>query len=63
VNARLSAGTIQLVKRLALTLTLSPRRGNRPSPRWEKSLSVGPSLTLAFLLPLLGERAGVRENV
>jgi hypothetical protein len=60
-NLHLS-GTIQLVKKLALTLTLYPRRGNRPTPRLEESPSGGLCLTLTIIHPLLGERAGVREN-
>jgi len=54
---------MQLIEGSALTLTLSPRRGNGAAPRWEKSLNGGPSPTLHEVLPLLGERAGVRENV
>jgi hypothetical protein len=59
----LSAGTIQLPRKTALTLTLSPRRGNYTWQRWEKSMSAGRFATLERFLPLLGERAGVRENV
>jgi hypothetical protein len=53
---------MQLVGRLALTLTLSPRRGNASAPRWEKSLNAGPFATLEKFLALLRERARVREN-
>ena len=39
---------------LALTLTLSPRRGNRQWLRWEKSLTGGPIPALEKVLPLPG---------
>jgi hypothetical protein len=58
-----SAVTIQLVLSLALTLTLSPRRGDHPLPRWEQSPNGGQYPALEKLLPLLGERVGVREDV
>jgi hypothetical protein len=47
----------------ALTLTLSPRRGNQLRPRQERSPDGGPFAVLEKLLPLLGERVGVRESV
>jgi hypothetical protein len=46
-----------------LTLTLSPRRGNHLVPRQKRSPDGGPFAVLEKLLPLLGERAGVRESV
>ena len=59
-SVRLS-GTIQLVRWLALTLSLSPGRGDYTSPCWE-CLPNGPLIpALEKVLPLLG--AGVRENV
>src|ERR1700722_7651760 len=50
-------------RRPAPPLTLSPRRGNGAAPRWEKSLHSSHCPTLNELLPLLGEGAGVRENI
>jgi hypothetical protein len=43
--------------RLALTLTLSPRRGNELTPPRQKSPNRVPCPSLEMLLPLLGERA------
>ena len=64
MKTRLLLGmAMQSVKRLAITLTLSPRRGNHQWTCREKSLTGGPSPALEKLLPLLGERAGVRESV
>jgi hypothetical protein len=54
---------MQSDSRLALTLTLSPRRGNLKWQRWEKLLNGGHFPALEKFLPLLGERAGVRENI
>ena len=48
--------------KLALTLTLSPRRGNSHFPRWEKALNDECIRTLAKFSLSLGERAGVRAN-
>src|ERR1039458_1171547 len=54
---------------LALTLTLSPRRGNSHCPSSVLRKIVRPilthdiSTTRRMILPLLGERAGVREVV
>jgi hypothetical protein len=49
--------------RLALTLALSPRRGNIITTLRRKTLRLNVVFpTLTWLLPLLGERAGVREN-
>jgi hypothetical protein len=45
---------MQLVMRLALTLTLSPRRGNHPWSRWEESLTVNLFPALEKLPPLPG---------
>jgi len=47
----------------ALTLTLSPGRGNYISARVECSMNRRFDPALEQLLPLLGERAGVREIV
>jgi hypothetical protein len=57
------AVTMPLVNWPALTLTLSPRRGNRVSVRRKRSLNGDSDPALEQLLPLLGERAGVREVV
>jgi hypothetical protein len=54
---------MQSQTRLALTLTLSPRRGNHQWQRWKKSTNGEHSPALENVLPLLGERAGVRANV
>ena len=62
-TATSSAGTIQLEKWLALTRTLSPGRGNSLLPRREQSLNRGTGPALEKVLPLHGERAGVREVV
>ena len=54
---------MQLMGRLALTLALSPRRGNIITTLRRKTLRLNVVFpTLTWLLPLLGERAGVREN-
>jgi hypothetical protein len=49
--------------RLDLTLTLSSRRGDSMTLHWKKSLHNSPAPWQERLLPLLGERAGVREIV
>jgi hypothetical protein len=54
---------MQWVMGFALTLTLSPRRGNQLWPRRERSPDGGPFAVFEKLLPLLGERVGVRESV
>jgi hypothetical protein len=54
---------MQWVMGLSLTLTLSPRRGNHLVSRREQSPGGGHLPALKELLPLLGERAGVREIV
>ena len=48
--------------KFALTLALSPRRGNREFQRWEHSLDVEFRQALENVFPLLGERARVRAN-
>ena len=48
------AATMQSEKRLALTLTLSPRRGNRQWPRLENQLPSEHSPALQKSLPLTG---------
>jgi len=45
---------MQSETRLALTLTLSPRRGNHQWPRKEKSATGEHSPSLETILPLLG---------
>ncbi len=56
-------GTIQLVIWIALTLSLSPRERELVFDRAGNSPNGAPSPTLERVHPLLGERAGVRENV
>ena len=48
------AVSMQSTSTLALTLALSPRRGNRPRPRREKSLNSEPIPALEKVLPLPG---------
>ncbi len=57
------AVTIQLELRFALTLALSPRRGNHLWQPWERSLNSEPfpRWKKSSLSP--GERAGVRASV
>ena len=50
-------------KGIALTLTLSPRRGNSHFPHWKKSLNGERFRALATFSLSLGERAGVRASV
>ena len=67
IHASSSAATrvavsIQSKLKTALTLTLSPRRGNHSSLRFEHSLDAGIDPVLDTALPLLGERVGVSSN-
>jgi len=50
-------------KGLALTLTLSPRRGKQLRQRWEKSLISERRAALKSVSLSPGERAGVRASV
>ena len=54
---------MQLDLRLALTLALSPRRGNHLRPRWERSLNSDLVQRWKKFSLSLGERAGVRVSV
>jgi hypothetical protein len=60
---------IKVCRTTSLTQTLSPRRGLSRSPRFVNiSGEIGRTIyqmlkTQRWLLPLLGERAGVREGV
>ena len=54
ISCPASAVSMQSEKRFALTLTLSPRRGNHQWPRWDKSLTGEPSPALEKVLPLPG---------
>ena len=48
---------------LALTLTLSPRRGKAHCPRWDESVIGEGSTALESRSLSPGERAGVRSSV
>jgi len=48
---------------LALTLTLSPRRGKQVWPRWDESLISERRAVLESVSLSPGERAGVRASV
>ena len=52
-----------LGNRLALTLTLSPRRGKQVWPRWDESLISERRAALESVSLSPGERAGVRASV
>jgi hypothetical protein len=49
--------------RLALTLSLSPRRGNPQFPRWKESLSGEYAAAFVNFSLSPGERVGVRASV
>jgi hypothetical protein len=54
---------MQQKNRFALTLTLSPRRGNSHFPRWKKSLNGEcPKVLAKFSLSLGGEGWGEGER-
>jgi len=62
-NRYCEAGTIRQWVWFALTLALSPGRGKGNESRWEHAPKGLLYHELRIFLPLLGERAGVRESV